>query len=111
MIAAPEHAHAHVQVPPDSVVDIAHIMFAMHAFAPPYLRELAAHPFDNQAAIFSRVGLTKDVARMTLRDSTLGGLLRADAPAYAKRTLVLLKIRSAAQQSGDTMYSFSGTAI
>lgn len=97
-----------MQVPPDSVVDVAHIIFAMHAFAPTYLRELAAHPFDDQASIFSRLGLTKDTARMTVRDSTLGGLLTKEAPAYARRTLILLKIRSAAQLSKDTTYSFSG---
>ena len=103
-----QQAHAYLQVPPDSVVDVAHIIFAMHAFAPTYLRELSHHPYDDQSVLFSRLGLTKDTARMTLCDSILGGLLTDDAPAYAGKTVILLKIRSAAKQSGDLTYSFSG---
>lgn len=72
------------------------------------LRALAEDPKSDIATTISQVGATKNVVRMVAQDSTLGGLLGDKKPARAKKTVILLNIRSAAQATNDLAYSFSG---
>ena len=96
------------KVPRQCVADIAHPIFALMLFSPTILQAIIDSPADDIGTIFCGIGLTKDVPRMTLRDSTLGGLLSQHSPARAGKTIVVLNIRSAAQETNDLVYSFSG---
>lgn len=94
--------------PPQCSPDPAHPIFAMLLFARMILRGIVDNPSADIATIFCSVGPTESVARMTTRDSTLGGLLSDKRPARAGKTIILLEIRSAARETNNLSYVFAG---
>jgi hypothetical protein len=95
------------RLPDACIVDVAHVFFAMQKNGPVGLRAIAERPEASLQDVLAATGMVKDVSRMTLTDSTLGGLLSEKTPAYAKKTIILLNIRTAGQISNDIAFSFS----
>jgi hypothetical protein len=85
-------------------IDVGHMAFAGQLHFVPSLRELAKDPNQKVEEMFARLGRVENVPRMTLSDSTLGGVL--EEPAIAKKTFILLDIKSAAMETLDSAFAF-----
>lgn len=92
----------------DRVVERSQVVLALQKNAPPILRAVAADLDSDPGVIFARASpdTTSSLPRIVTRGGTLGGLLPADDPAVAGKTVVVLGIASAAVTTDDPLWAF-----
>lgn len=94
-------------LPDDFPIDSAHLIFTVYVHAVDCLRELAKDPkLDVELMMCRRAKKLKNIPRMVIKDSTLGGLLPSDKPAKSNKTLILMDIGNAAEATDDITYAF-----
>lgn len=98
-------------LPDNFPMDVAHSIFGGAVHGANALRTLAENPDkDVELIMCQRDGVTESVARVVVKDSSLGGILPSNNPARVGKTLIVLKIGPAARATGKLEFAFgSGT--
>lgn len=94
-------------LPDAAVTDVAHCFFAMNKNAPDVLKRIAERPERDLTDILCTKPPVDNAPRLCIATGTLGGVLPEEDPAIAKKTVVLLEISKAAQETNDLSYVFS----
>lgn len=95
------------ELPREATTDVAHSVFASNLHGAAILRELAKGTGDEDVReVIARLGRVESSLRMPIRNSSLGGLLKADNPAVTGRSIVRLMIGDVARESADVAWAF-----
>lgn len=91
-------------LPSEMVVEISLPLLSSFVVPKVIVRAVKSNPHASIEEVFGYVAATKSVMRMSKVDTTLNGLL--DKPIKAKKTLVMLDLRSASRPRKDLAFAF-----